>query len=398
LTPLRPSGCRPTPHQEALLDAILLSGDEAVAAWRKWQTHGDVDRLDSASFQIMSLLYWNLARQGLDDPLMGKLKGIYRMTWSNNQWLISRALPALRALHERGVPMMLLKGAALNALYGERHGIRRIGDVDMLIPQGDAQRAVGVLADLGWSPKGNPFAVTADYISVTKGVALLHPEGGALDLHWHLFPEDLVAAHEEPVWRHAGPASIGGVPALAPSPTELLMHVCVHGWAWSPHPPFRWVADAMTILRASESELDWERLIPDARRRRLALRLEAALTYLRERFGAEMPVHTLTNLRNPPVSRLDRWEHRLRTRPVRTPVGGLILHALRFNRLRDRPELGSGFVGFVEYLRRRWGLQRAGQVPLRMGVKLVRRSIRSLRSEPRRPDRAASPSREGRCP
>jgi hypothetical protein len=382
LTSLRSSSCRPTPHQELLLDAILLPGNEAVDAWRKWQRHGDIDHLDPASFQIMSLLYWSLAQQGLDDPLMSKLKGIYRMAWSNNQWLISRVLPTLRTLHEQRIPMMLLKGAALNTLYGEQRGIRLIGDVDVLIPDGDAQRAVGIVAALGWSPKDSPPAATADYISVSKGLGLVHPDGGGLDLHWHLFPEDLVTAHEEPVWHHAAHAPTGDVPTLAPSPTELLLHVCVHGWAWCPHPPFRWVADAMTILRVSESELDWARLIADARRRRrLVPRLEAALTYLRERFGAEMPARVLMDLRHTPVSRSDRWEYRLRTRPVRTPVGSLILHAIRFNQLRGQSRFGSGFVGFLEYLRKLWGLERARQVPLRMGVKLVRRFIRSLHLE-----------------
>jgi hypothetical protein len=375
----RSSACQPTSYQEVLLDAILLSGDQAVEAWRSWQRHGDIDHLDPASFQIMPLLYWSLAQQGVDDPLMGKLKGTYRMAWSRNQWLTSRVLPALQALHEQSVPMMLLKGAALNALYGEEHGIRMIGDVDILVPKSDAQRAVSVLEDLEWSPKGDPPRVSADYVSVSKGLSLIHPGGGALDLHWHLFPEDYVTAHEEPVWRHAIPAPMAGVSTLAPSPTEMLLHVCVHGWAWCPHPPFRWVADAMTILRASQAELDWERLIEGARRRRLVPRLAAALIYLQTRFGAEVPSHALTDLRNTSIPRLDRWEYRLRTRPVRTPAGGLVLHLSRFNRLRGASDLGLGFIGFLDYFRRQWGLEHVRQVPLRMGAKLVHRLARYLR-------------------
>lgn len=376
----RSSACQPTSYQEVLLDAILLSGDQAVEAWQTWQRHGDIDHLDPASLQIMPLLYWSLARQGVDDPLMGKLKGIYRMAWSRNQWLTSRVLPALQALHEQGIPMMLLKGAALNVLYGEEHGIRLIGDVDILVPKSDAQRAVSVLEGLGWSPKGGlPRGVSADYVSVSKGLSLVHPGGGALDLHWHFFPEDFVTEHEKPVWRHAVPAPMAGVPTLAPSPTEMLLHVCVHGWAWCPHPPFRWVADAMTILRASQAELDWERLIEGARRRRLVPRLIAPLIYLQTRFGAEVPAYALTDLRNTPIPRLDRWEYRLRTHSVRTPVGGLVLHLLRFNRLRGASDLRLGFIGVLDYFRRQWGLKHVRQVPLRMGAKLVHRLDRYLR-------------------
>ena len=377
----RSSACQPTSYQEVLLDAILLSGDQAVEAWRSWQRDGDINHLDPASFQIMPLLYWSLARQGVDDPLMGKLKGIYRMAWSRNQWLTSRVLPALRALHEQGVSMMLLKGAALNTLYGEQFGARLIGDVDILVQQGDAQRAAEIVEDLGWIPTDDPPKVTADSISVTKGVGLVRPGGGALDLHWHLFPENQAAAHEDPAWRYAIAAPIAGVPTLAPSPTEMLLHVCVHGWAWSPHPPFRWVADSMTILRASSTKIDWERLTEDACRRRLVPQLEAALTYLQARFGADVPMRVLTNLRATPTSRLDRFEYRAKTRRLRTPAGGLTLHVLQFHRLRDEAGLGSGIIGFFEYLRREWRLERVAQVPLRMGIKLTRRFTRYLRRE-----------------
>ncbi len=374
----RPSACQPTPDQELLLDAILLPGDEAAEAWQKWQQHGDIDHLEPASFQVMPLLYWNLAREGIDDPLMGKLKGIYRMAWSRNQWLTSRLLPTLRALHEQDVAMMLLKGAALNALYGEQYGIRLIGDVDLLITKADAVRAVDVLERLGWSPKGDLPRVTDDYVSVSKGADFVYPDGTALDLHWHLFPEDLVAEHEEPVWRNAVPAPIAGIPTLAPSPTEMLLHVCVHGWAWSPHPPFRWIADAMTILRVSHAEVDWDRLVEDARRRRLVPRLKAPLIYLQERFRAEVPARVMTDLQNTPVTRLNRWEYRVSTRPLRDPTGGVILHVLWFNRLRGTSGLGPGLVGFFDYLRRRWGLKHIGQVPVRMVREFVRRLTRSL--------------------
>ncbi|MFC2106015.1 nucleotidyltransferase family protein [Candidatus Bipolaricaulota bacterium] len=377
----RASACQPTLDQEILLDAILLSGEEAINAWRDWSRHGDMDHIDPAEFQILPLLYRNLARQGVSDPSMGKLKGIYRIVWSRNHWLTSRALPTLRALHEEGVPIMLLKGAALNTLYGEQFGARLIADVDILVPKGDAQRAVEIVEDFGWIPTDDPPKVTADSISVTEGVDLVHPGGGALDLHWHLFPENQAAAHEDPAWRYAIAAPIAGVPTLAPSPTEMLLHVCVHGWAWSPHPPFRWVADSMTILRASSTKIDWERLTEDARRRRLVPQLEAALTYLQARFGAGVPIRVLTNLRATPTSRLDRSEYRTKTRRRRTPAGGLTLRVLWFHRLRDEAGLGFGIMGFLDYLRRAWRLERVAQVPLRMGIKLTRRFTRYLRRE-----------------
>ena len=65
-------GCWPTPEQELLLRAALLQGEASLKAWQEWKSTLDFDHIDPGSQRLVPLLYHNLQRQGVQDPLMGK--------------------------------------------------------------------------------------------------------------------------------------------------------------------------------------------------------------------------------------------------------------------------------------------------------------------------------------
>jgi len=93
-----------TPPQELLLKAALLSGEEALESWRKWQDAIDWNEfLDHGSFRLLPLLYTNLYNHGVDDPAMGKLKGIYRQAWSKNQTLFHEMAKVVKYLQHAGI-------------------------------------------------------------------------------------------------------------------------------------------------------------------------------------------------------------------------------------------------------------------------------------------------------
>jgi len=99
-----------------LLRAILLPDDRWQAAWLRWRAGADLDRLAPGAFRLMPLLYQRLRAAGWDEPWMGRLQGIHRHTWARNQMLLRDAADAARSLHQAGVPVMLIKGAAMISL------------------------------------------------------------------------------------------------------------------------------------------------------------------------------------------------------------------------------------------------------------------------------------------
>jgi len=68
-------GCWPNRDQELLLRAALLQGGPALDAWNEWRRAVNVDVIDYGSHRMVPLLYRNMQRHGVKDPLMERLKG-----------------------------------------------------------------------------------------------------------------------------------------------------------------------------------------------------------------------------------------------------------------------------------------------------------------------------------
>jgi len=309
----------PTRQQELLLRAALLQGEPALQAWQNWKAQVDFEQeLDMGSYRLMSLLYRNLCALGVDDPLMGTLRGIYRREWYKNQMLFRTMAQVLRLFHAAGIETMILKGAALTLLYYQDHGLRPMSDFDVLVPTGKRGTAIGVLAQAGWNPILYPLGKLPDAVlDVRHAWGFENAHQRQFDLHWHVLQWCLYPNSDDDFWAGAIPVQVANVPTRALNHTDQLLHICVHGAEWNPLPPLRWVADAMMILNGSHSEVEWSRLISQAEQRRLILPLHHALTYLRDSFGAAIPSHVLTEMNKVRVSDVEsKWYNSVTTRPT----------------------------------------------------------------------------------
>ncbi|MCA1552816.1 MAG: nucleotidyltransferase family protein, partial [Chloroflexi bacterium] len=94
----------------------MLHDEPAREAWREYRTALDLDHIDHGSQRLLPLLYRNLLALGIDDPLLTRIKGVYRYHWLRNQLQLQFLATLLRALDESGVPVLVLKGAALALL------------------------------------------------------------------------------------------------------------------------------------------------------------------------------------------------------------------------------------------------------------------------------------------
>jgi hypothetical protein len=76
---------RPTADQELLLEAATGASEAARAAWRGWQERNELDDVDFGAQRLLPLVYRHLVELGVDDPDLGRLKGLYRHSWYRNQ-------------------------------------------------------------------------------------------------------------------------------------------------------------------------------------------------------------------------------------------------------------------------------------------------------------------------
>jgi hypothetical protein len=346
-------GCWPSREQELLLRASLLQGKDALEAWQEWQQKVDIDRLDQGSFRLLPLLYRNLCTHAVTHSLMGKLKGVYRSVWYQNQTLLHSMADLLATLCGAGIQTMVLKGAALTLLHYGDHGLRPMSDFDVLVPTGQAPEATDLLVGRGWTPLLRPLArFSEEYLSMRPSNEFRDAGGRSFDFHWHVLLECCYPGADDDFWDCAVPVEFHGVPTTAPSPADLLLHVCVHGSRWNSVPPFRWVADGVVV---------------QAGRRRLLLPMANALRYLRDLLDAPVPIDVLRAMENAPLSRTERAEYRASTHPPGL-LGDLRRNwflYLRWRRGDSNRALQPGYAGFGRYLQHVWGLDHRWQVPLR---------------------------------
>ncbi|HNG96267.1 MAG TPA: hypothetical protein PLB32_25930, partial [Acidobacteriota bacterium] len=79
---------RPGAEQELLLQAALLNGEQALAAWKTWCSKVDLQALDTSSYRLLPLLYHNLNRLQVKHPWLPIMRGVHRHTWVKNQTLL----------------------------------------------------------------------------------------------------------------------------------------------------------------------------------------------------------------------------------------------------------------------------------------------------------------------
>lgn len=341
-----------TREQELLLQAALLQGDDAVNAWNEWKKSINFeDHLDRGSFRLLPLLYKNLQCHGIADPLMSRLKGVYRLTWCENQRLFHDIGKILRYLHDAGIQTMMLKGTALTLLHYKDYGVRPMADIDILVPTSQASLTIELLQRAGWTPWSNKIDADLRY---RHSRPFSDQSGREVDLHWHALSGSCKENFDSDFWDGAVSMTISDISTLALNPTDTLLHAFVHGIRRNAEPPIRWIADAMTIINSPNSNIDWERLIKQAKKNREGLRLKAALNYLRDNYQARVPREIVKDINRIHISLMERVEFRYNMKNQRTwrnpifgPLPFFLISYLRFS-------IGAGLLekvaGLPEYL------------------------------------------------
>lgn len=212
------------------------------------------------------------------------------------------------AFERAGVPVMLLKGAALQLLLYAKPDERPMGDLDLLIRPEDVGRADRVLVELG-ARRGEPL-VREDffpryYYETEYELGELVPI--KIDLHVRPFRPLRYArmVPEDALWADAEPIKVGRANAMVPRAEDMLIHLAVHA---AVHGFVRsaWLAEMDRWVQARRDALDWDRLADKAERWRLTLPIREAIARMEARFGACCPKPIRQRLAGQRVSWADR--------------------------------------------------------------------------------------------
>lgn len=346
----------PNPPQELLLDAALAEGDAAIAAWRDYLDRVAFDATDFGSSRLLPLVYRNLNSLGYDDPYMGRMKGIYRRVWAENQKNFQHLPGIFAAFAKAGIPAMLLKGSALLLLCYRDFGLRAMGDFDVAVPVSRVHDAVAILEKMQWRACLESPRVP---IELQHAVHMQNAAREDLDLHWHVLGHRCAEAYDRPFWEAARPLKYKGIELMSLQPSDHFLHVCLHGASWSPMAPLRWVADAFFL--AKHCEIDWGRVLKMGEFLGVIPALRATLPYLKRRFSAAIPEDffaRLSALESPDWQRreLEAW-----CRP--TGFFGVVpLLWSRYSLQRRGYGEPKRFQSFPKYLKAFYGLESYGEL------------------------------------
>ena len=368
----------PTKDQELLLCACLLSGNEAVTAWRQWKEIFELGSFDDASRRLLPLLYRNLKDQDIQEPSIARLKEEYLYTWSQNQFCWRGIAGLLNEFNQSGIRTMLLKGSALAILYYEDVGLRPMKDIDLMVGHDQVKRAMELLRRLGWKPRYSSPEALIPFEQATEFIDSVNTN---LDLHWRLMWEARQDLNDDDFWQASIPMQFNSIQTRSLDPADLLLLVCVHGAKWNDTSPLRWIPDSMMIIRSQKLRLDWTRVVRQAQKRQLTLAMSETLSYLNKLLDARIPTEVLAELKESKTTRLQRWTYRTRL-GTNDSLKMLPVVWHWFNSLRIDCEGNAlqRLSQFSQYLQSLWSVNHPWKVPFYLVGKPIKRVCDSIRA------------------
>lgn len=196
------------------------------------------------------------------------------------------------AFEAAGVPLMLLKGAALHLTLYERPEQRPMTDVDLLVRLEDASAAQEVLAGLGATP-GPPLVrknFFPDYYYETEWNLGAGSAAVRIDLHARPLRPLRYARTIPPgaIWDRATPVRLGSASVWVPSVEDMALHLAAHAAVHGFSRP-QWLTELNAWLVAHDDVFDWQLLLQRATDWRLTEPLRLALHRVIDEHGLRLP-------------------------------------------------------------------------------------------------------------
>ncbi|MBU2101963.1 MAG: nucleotidyltransferase family protein [Candidatus Omnitrophota bacterium] len=266
---------------ENLLKATFATGDSLQKAWAMSREAIAEDRLDAQSYTILPAVYPNLYRNGIQDPLIEKLKGVYRKAWCLNQ----RYLYAVTSLAERfdkhAVRVIFMRDIALHGYYYRNRAFRSIYGIHLFICEKQKDQAIKILEETEWQRKeaqGPGDVPGARHIFFTDG------RGHTTALRYRLFDSMLYEGAENDFSRRAKPLAMFENRAYMFDPADQLFYVCL---AAARQEKIIYLSDIIRILETNNNTLDWERFTYNINKGRCASSIRNITTLISERLDPD---------------------------------------------------------------------------------------------------------------
>lgn len=358
----------PAGDEISFLQLLLCTDSEFAGRWSNWRDTVNFDGINFSTIRLIPLLYLRLQKHGLQhEELFGRIQGIYKKTWVNNQRVVAVAEDIIRKCQAQDIPVLVLKGIPLVAEAYNDMGARLLGDSDILVHPEHANETVKIMLangwkfDKPWEPEvRNP--VLSMY-KVMKSTTFINDHGVEIDIHWSIFDTGRFAnaeAFREACWNDSVAITVGKTETRRLSNEDLLIHIIVHGSEGNIHKSTRWVTDAAAIIRTLV--IDWEKITSRVKECGFSIEILLGLRFLRNEISiTEIPEPVIAGLEKIPVSaRHLKAYYKQADVPVsvRYSFYGNFPHVWRgYTQYESKRPFPHNILDFFPYARASWGLK-----------------------------------------
>lgn len=237
--------------------------------------------------------------------------------------------PTLAVLNAADVPVMLLKGAALNLTLYSRSDLRPLSDLDLLVPAEQAVAAREALIGAGCRPGFDlvrPDFFPRYYYESELFSAGVHAV--RLDLHARPFrPLRLaITVPQAAFWANAQAVNVGKATAFVPCTETMWIHLAVHA-ALHDCARLIWLYDLVRFAKHHRECIDWDRVVGLCRQWRVSRVAWTAVRRAKEQFGSVVPSEVEAALAAHPCHWRDRWSLANAARSARSPIRSVLVEA-----------------------------------------------------------------------
>lgn len=293
----------PTERERLFVQAALLPGSQALAAWQAFLTASEDHETEFRPY--LPAVYRHFEKQNLPLstlPLSGAECGLLELQ-NRREYHLHAAL--LKQLAAAARTLLVFKGFGLAAVFGPAQLQRPLGDMDVYVPPEHFEPFLAALHTAGGRCYEDKPLETLK--AANHAVPYLFPAGENLDLHWNVFWEYPAERFDRNLLEHAAAleSPLDSVKRL--DHAAHLVLICSHGLRRNTRTRLNWVLDACFLVRQA-APLDWERLIFVAEQSGVTPVLHEALSYLKKHFAPEeIPDDVLQRLAQTAVSFRQRF-------------------------------------------------------------------------------------------
>ena len=323
--------------RKLLLKCALSNGKTSVTAFEEWEKLIVFDDLDAESFLLLPLVYLKLLENEIKSgKFFLRIKSIYRRTWTENQ-ILSKHLSRLFQLFEKSeLPFV---GASdeltLINLYNDS-GAFSLQGFAIFAPFQNKPEFSQLLAENGWKT----------IFDETEKTEFRLNNLFSIEIDWK------TRANFSHCRRRAERIKIFGTQSLLLEPEEQMINLCADKFSPYRENNVHWQIVAGSLFK--KRQIDEEKLISDARDRRLSAETAEMLQNLTSDYGIKIPQKIVRALKqNQNNGRFNLLRQKIRN--------------LRKDYV-DATEYGKyrfSFGGFIEFLSERWKVDSSGRLIIR---------------------------------